>query len=100
MAPASNRAATCGASCRLSPPRIQGTINTSFPFELLRDQGAMSRQPSGASDLRELPDDHVRQNGDARRPPIVSRLERLDDLVRELSFPDHPDRLVPAFSRF
>jgi sigma-B regulation protein RsbU (phosphoserine phosphatase) len=48
---------------------------------------------------RSIPEE-VAANGDGRKGPAgLSRLERLDDLVRELSFQDEPDRLVRAFSR-
>jgi sigma-B regulation protein RsbU (phosphoserine phosphatase) len=60
----------------------------------------MNRRPPVADDVRELPGDNVQPNGDAHRPPTASRLDRLDDLVRELSFQDDPDRLVRAFGRF
>jgi sigma-B regulation protein RsbU (phosphoserine phosphatase) len=44
--------------------------------------------------------EEVSANGDVRKAPAgPSRLERLDELVRELSFQDDPDRLVRAFGR-
>lgn len=73
----------------------------------------MNGQPSTAADVCKLPAADVLQNGEGRRLSLpagpqqeslpnasgTSRLQRLDDLVRELSFQDDPDRLVRAFGR-
>ena len=65
----------------------------------------MSGQASGAFEARAKPDG-TSANGTGDGQPSArklaegpSRLQRLDRLVRELSFQDDPDRLVRAFGR-